>query len=110
MDRFRNTGQPDWDWWGRIWPTPGETLRRLGLRPGDRVEQGQEIGRCGHSGNSSEPHLHFHVQDYRIPYVGAGLPVQFVAATDHPDLSRCERAKTYLHCGQTVTSDPQPDV
>ena len=80
------------------------------VRPGDHVEQGQEIGRCGHSGNSSEPHLHFHVQDHRIPYVGAGLPVQFVAATDHPDLSRCERAKTYLHCGQTVTSDPQLDV
>jgi len=43
MDRFRNTGQPDWDWWGRIWPTPGETLRRLGVAPGDRVA---EIG-CG---------------------------------------------------------------
>ena len=43
MDRFRNTGQPDWDWWGRVWPTPGDTLRRLGLSPGDRVA---EIG-CG---------------------------------------------------------------
>jgi len=43
MDRFRNTGQPDWDWWGRIWPTPGDTLRRLGVTPGDRVA---EIG-CG---------------------------------------------------------------
>lgn len=43
MDRFRNTGQPDWDWWGRIWPAPGDTLRRLGLTPGDRVA---EIG-CG---------------------------------------------------------------
>ncbi|WP_132058890.1 class I SAM-dependent methyltransferase [Halorussus amylolyticus] len=31
MTRFRNTGQPDWDWWGRLWPTPGATLRRLGV-------------------------------------------------------------------------------
>ncbi|SER87640.1 class I SAM-dependent methyltransferase [Natrinema salaciae] len=31
MERFRNTGQPDWDWWGRLWPTPGSTLRRLGI-------------------------------------------------------------------------------
>lgn len=31
MDRFRNTRQPDWDWWGRLWPTPGETLRRIGV-------------------------------------------------------------------------------
>lgn len=31
MDRFRNTRQPDWDWWGRLWPAPGETLRLLGI-------------------------------------------------------------------------------
>ncbi|WP_410766301.1 class I SAM-dependent methyltransferase [Haloferax sp. DFSO60] len=31
MDIFQNTRQPDWDWWGRLWPTPGETLRQLGL-------------------------------------------------------------------------------
>ena len=41
--RFTNTRQPDWDWWGRLWPTPGETLRDLGLSPGDSVA---EIG-CG---------------------------------------------------------------
>lgn len=43
MDRFQNTGQPDWDWWGRLWPTPGATLRQLGLSTGDRLV---EIG-CG---------------------------------------------------------------
>ena len=37
MGRFQNTGQPDWDWWGRVWPTPGATLRRLGLAAGDHV-------------------------------------------------------------------------
>lgn len=37
MDRFRNTRQPDWDWWGRLWPTPGETLRELGLSTGDTL-------------------------------------------------------------------------
>jgi len=37
MDRFQNTRQPDWDWWGKLWPTPGETLRRLGLSPGDTI-------------------------------------------------------------------------
>lgn len=34
MERFRNTRQPDWDWWGRLWPTPGETLREIGLSSG----------------------------------------------------------------------------
>lgn len=43
MDRFQNTKQPDWDWWGRLWPAPGETLRELGLTAGDSVV---EIG-CG---------------------------------------------------------------
>ncbi|GAA0533863.1 methyltransferase domain-containing protein [Halorubrum ejinorense] len=39
MGRFRNTGQPDWDWWGRVWPTPGETLRELGIESGDTVAE-----------------------------------------------------------------------
>ncbi|MEZ3164031.1 class I SAM-dependent methyltransferase [Halorubrum sp. RMP-47] len=39
MGRFRNTGQPDWDWWGRVWPTPGETLRELGIEAGDAVAE-----------------------------------------------------------------------
>ena len=70
------------------------------VESGDHVEQGQEVGRCGHSGNSSEPHLHFHAQDHPIPYIGAGLPIQFNAATNHPESQPCERTRTYIHCGQ----------
>lgn len=33
------------------------------VKKGDRVKAGQKIGLCGNSGNSSEPHVHFHVQD-----------------------------------------------
>ena len=29
MEPFEYTGQPDWDWWGRLWPAPGETLREF---------------------------------------------------------------------------------
>ncbi|ELY54445.1 class I SAM-dependent methyltransferase [Natronolimnohabitans innermongolicus] len=43
MSRFQNTRQPDWDWWGKLWPTPGETLRDFGLSSGETVV---EIG-CG---------------------------------------------------------------
>jgi len=35
--RFQNTRQPDWDWWGRLWPTPGATLRALGVESGQSV-------------------------------------------------------------------------
>lgn len=37
MTRFQNTRQPDWDWWGRLWPAPGETLRDLGVESGDAL-------------------------------------------------------------------------
>lgn len=43
MERFQNTRQPDWDWWGRLWPTPGATLRNLGV---DADTSLAEIG-CG---------------------------------------------------------------
>ncbi|WP_435552204.1 M23 family metallopeptidase, partial [Natrinema sp. CGMCC1.2065] len=49
----------------------------LTVSPGDRVERGQEVGRCGHSGNSSEPHLHFQLQDHPRFELAAGLPIAF---------------------------------
>jgi murein DD-endopeptidase len=39
----------------------------LRVRAGDRVRRGQVIGRVGNSGNSTEPHLHFHVVDGIAP-------------------------------------------
>lgn len=33
------------------------------VKVGDEVKQGELIGLCGNSGNSSEPHIHFHVSD-----------------------------------------------
>ncbi len=39
VDRFQNTRQPDWDWWGRLWPAPGETLRDLGVASGDTLAE-----------------------------------------------------------------------
>lgn len=44
---------------------------------GDAVAAGQAIGRCGNSGNTSEPHLHFHMQTSPMLGQGEGLPVQF---------------------------------
>lgn len=49
------------------------------VRPGQKVKAGQVLGVCGNSGNSSEPHLHFHVQDRRQLFGAAkGLPVAFI--------------------------------
>jgi Peptidase family M23 len=47
------------------------------VQAGERVRRGQPLGRVGNSGNSSEPHLHFHLQDTPTPLSGIGLPVVF---------------------------------
>jgi len=39
------------------------------VKKGQHIELGETIGRCGNSGLSPYPHLHFQVQQY--PYVGA---------------------------------------
>lgn len=53
---------------------------------GDEVETGTVLGRCGNSGNSSEAHLHYHLQNTAEPLAGEGLPVFFVdyIADDEP--------------------------
>ena len=43
----------------------------------ERVEAGAPIGSCGNSGNSSEPHLHYHLQNTAVFAQGDGLPAQF---------------------------------
>ncbi|MFQ6611598.1 MAG: M23 family metallopeptidase [Fidelibacterota bacterium] len=47
------------------------------VKPGDFVKCGQVIGQCGNSGHSTEPHIHFHVQDHPSFYLAVGLPILF---------------------------------
>ncbi|MEU6166338.1 M23 family metallopeptidase [Streptomyces tanashiensis] len=51
-------------------------LRRgsLAVRAGDRVVAGQELARCGNSGNSSEPHVHFQLMDGPDLDTARGVP------------------------------------
>lgn len=35
----------------------------IAIKEGDTVSRGQFLGECGNSGNSSEAHIHFHLQD-----------------------------------------------
>lgn len=46
-------------------------------RAGDSVAEGQQIGRCGNSGNTTMPHLHYHLQTTAVFARGEGLPAQF---------------------------------
>lgn len=38
-------------------------MNSVKAKPGDKVKKSQLLGLCGNSGNSSEPHLHFHIQN-----------------------------------------------
>jgi hypothetical protein len=44
---------------------------------GAKVKAGDILGLCGNSGNTSEPHLHYHLQTTATFKAGEGLPAQF---------------------------------
>ena len=52
---------------------PGSLL----VKTGSAVKLGQPIARCGNSGNSTEPHLHFHLQHLSVLQEGIGFAPVF---------------------------------
>jgi hypothetical protein len=75
------------------------------VRAGQRVSRGDVIGLCGNSGNSSEPHLHFHVQNRPALFGAArGLPVAFSDYT--ADGRRVARGSPVQ--GQFLSPGPTP--
>ena len=46
----------------------------LRVKLGDKVRRGQVLGLVGNSGNSTEPHLHFHIENGSSPLGAEGLP------------------------------------
>ncbi len=68
------------------------------IKKGDRVCRGQIIAKCGNSGNTSEPHIHFQIQSSPNFYLSAGLPICFqnIKIDDH------EQIKGYITKGHYV--------
>jgi len=56
------------------------------VKAGDKVTQGQLLGLCGNSGNSSEPHIHYHLQNTPVFQFATGIKVFFekVKLKGHP--------------------------
>ncbi len=47
------------------------------VKQGQKVKQGQLLGLCGNSGNSSEPHVHFHIQNVEDINLATGVKCYF---------------------------------
>jgi murein DD-endopeptidase MepM/ murein hydrolase activator NlpD len=47
------------------------------VKAGDAVKRGQAIGQLGHTGNSTEPHLHFQLTDGPDSMYSRGIPITF---------------------------------
>ena len=90
------------------------------VKAGEEVAEGQQIGECGNSGNTSEPHIHIHHQRQdpkgRPLNFSEGRPLFF---RDHdgdpmPEGGLEERDGTFVmtgavvrHIGTAVTSRPE---
>jgi murein DD-endopeptidase MepM/ murein hydrolase activator NlpD len=84
------------------------------VSPGERVSRGDVVGECGNSGMSTEPHLHFQVQDHANVWIAAGLVPRFRNVelsrpddrrTDHDVYDAPDTAETlYLWAGDRVTA------
>ncbi len=77
-----------------------EHLRPGSLRvhPGEHVHRGQVLAALGFSGDSTGPHLHFHVSDGATPLAGEGLPfviARYEALGDYPDLDDFDAGKPW---------------
>ncbi|MDI9862277.1 M23 family metallopeptidase [Flectobacillus roseus] len=47
------------------------------VKEGQKIKQGQLLGLCGNSGNSSEAHLHFHIQNVEDMNTATGVKCYF---------------------------------
>jgi murein DD-endopeptidase MepM/ murein hydrolase activator NlpD len=71
------------------------------FRVGDRVKTGVVLGLCGNSGNTTEPHLHYHLQDGPDITKAEGLPARFVhLCVDGVNVDGAEpvRGQKIQHC------------
>jgi Peptidase family M23 len=53
------------------------TTGSVAVREGEHVRAGDVIGRVGHTGNSTAPHLHFQLMDGPDPLVATAVPCAF---------------------------------
>lgn len=71
----------------------------INVAKGDTVRAGEQIGECGNSGHSTEPHLHVHFQDRASFYTSAGLPLPF----ENIAINDTAQETAFLNAGDAVS-------
>lgn len=75
-------------------------LGSVSVKPGQQVVAGQQLARCGNSGMSTEPHLHYQLMDAADWTKAHGLPAQFqgfLANGRHVERGEPLRAQVISH-------------
>ena len=79
------------------------------VKAGDKVKKGQLLGECGNSGNSSEPHLHYHLQNTPVIQDAKGIKCRF----DKVELTRGAKKSAKLNYspikGDIIAPRKKPD-
>lgn len=52
------------------------------VEEGQAIKRGEWLGLYGNSGNYSEPHLHFHIQNEKLMHRATGIKSFFLKITD----------------------------
>lgn len=88
----------------------------LSVKEGDEVKTGDLLGRCGNSGNTPMPHLHYQLMDglFSKEYQVNGLPAlfsEYILVKPHGDFSDEFELKSLFMKKELVTNgDPQQDA
>ena len=78
----------------------------LRVGPGDCVREGQHLGACGNSGNSTQPHLHIQAMDSPDLSVAEGLPMVFRRFRERPRGARGFRERRLAVPGEGAVIEP----
>jgi hypothetical protein len=83
-------------------------LGSVRVSPGQEVVDGQEVARCGNSGNSTQPHVHLQVMDSSDPFVARGVPMTFRRFREWPARTRQPQVRGQGMPGEGAVVEPGP--
>jgi len=73
------------------------------VKAGDTAKKGQMLGLCGNSGNSSEPHIHYHLQNTAVIQDATGIKCFFEEVVVEKEGIKSTRQNYSLVKGDTVS-------